>query len=96
MNKVTIHENEHYAIKLGPVTEAITTNESITFMGYVAVNKKTEVEEFKSRNLPEAINFAEHSNSYLTNELWKWIKAQGAAQADEQESILTPDLEVLN
>jgi hypothetical protein len=68
-----IHENDNYAVVVKDGK-------------YCVVNKATAVVEDEGPSLPNAINFAEHANSFLVNKLWEWIAPQGKATRDQMDT----------
>jgi len=70
-----VHSNDNYAVLVDTA-------------GYVCVNKDTEVTELRTEKLVEAIDFCEHSNSYIKNRLWSWIAARGGSLEDEAGAFL--------
>lgn len=70
-----IHENDNYAVMVGGLQPRL----------YQVVNKQTAVVEDEGQSLPNAINFAEHANSFLINKLWEWIAPQGKATRTQMD-----------
>lgn len=71
-----IHENDNYAVMAGGLGEN---------RKYQVVNKSTAIVEDEGTSLPNAINFAEHANSFLINKLWEWIAPQGKATRTQMD-----------
>jgi hypothetical protein len=76
----TMHENEHYTV-------------GIVGSEYAVVNKETNIVEFSTASLPEAIHSAEALNDALIVGAWKWfaVRRQALAEgriADENEVFL--------
>jgi hypothetical protein len=80
-----VHENDNYVVVVGgPET-------------YHTINRLTGVIEFKDPQLANAVSYAEHGNSFIVNELWKWVSVQGAKNKealDTESSVIefTPDM----
>lgn len=74
-----VHENTNYLV-------FVDTVES-----YKVVNKVTGVTEFKDPQIANAISYAEHGNSFIVNELWKWVAVQGSKNKealDKDSSVI--------
>lgn len=71
-----VHENKNYTVEVNPTGTG----------SYQVRNKQTMVVELDTAQLPDAINQAEHSNTYLMNRLWEWISKQGASARSEMDA----------
>ena len=78
-----IHENQNYAVMAGGLGAD---------RKYQVVNKLTAIVEDEGTSLPNAINFAEHANSFLVNKLWEWIRPQGEATRKQMDEGGVTDL----
>lgn len=70
-----VHTNANYAVYV--------EYEDLRPVGYCVLNHTTGVSELSCETLMEAIDFAEHSNSFVANELWRWIAQKGAQMRKE-------------
>ena len=74
MSKGNVHENTNYVVVVGTNKDGLLT--------YFVVNKQTAVVEEEQRQLSQAILYAEHTNTFLVNELWKWVAVQGQSNKE--------------
>lgn len=80
-----IHMNDNYAVFVGGPEV------------YHVANLNTGVIEYKDPQFANAVSYAEHGNSFIQNELWKWVAVQGAKNKealDKDSSVIefTPDM----
>lgn len=79
-----LHENQNYQVWLDGGDDGLG---NFAPTGYKCVNRNTGVSEHACEKIVEAIDFVEHSNSYLENNLWKWIAKRGNALEDPAEML---------
>ena len=75
---IIVHENDNYYV-------------TIVGEEYGVVNKQFGVVEFKDPQLANVVTYAEHGNSFIVNELWKWVAVQGAKNKevlDKEDSVI--------
>jgi hypothetical protein len=85
--QVPVHDNEYYEVWPSPELDT-----------YLVTNKFSGVIEFRDPQFANAVSYAEHGNSFIINELWKWVSVQGAKNKealDSESSVIefTPDMD---
>lgn len=81
MNDDIVHENKTFTVEIGAAAEA---NEAIEFGGalywryYIVVNKDSEVVEYKTPGIIDAIAYAENTMRALDAKPWEWIDKAAA------------------
>lgn len=81
---LVMHENENYRVLVSDELELVFYGN--TYLGgYEVINKKSEVTEFMSTSLPEALYNAEQLNAALTSKAWEWRNEEKVASKKRAE-----------
>lgn len=79
------HENENYIVTMGNFGNPVESHGGHYTHGYLVINTKTGVVEIETPQLPDAIAVAEQLDVALTQEPWKWMRAQ------QESASVNPD-----
>ena len=75
-----MYENESYVVQVNTESD-----------GYVVSNKGTSVAEFEDKQIANAIQYAEHANSFLKFKLWRAVAVNAKATGDFLDKQGTED-----
>lgn len=84
-NYITLHENENYVVMVEEYDEPVQFAGAPYDAAYAVLNRGTDVVEFLTPQLPNAISVAEQLDMALTMKDWEWMRAAQDARTEAAE-----------